>query len=890
MTRGGRRVAITGLGMVTPLGNDVASTWEAHLAGRSGVGGITSFDASGFPVRIGAEVKGFDPRQAIDDRRLLKFANSSHAFGLAAAEEALRDAGIRPEAATALRWGCAVGSGMMGVEFGELAELHRRCAADGQLHPDRLLTDGLAADPVAFCRSQTNNGLALLLRRFGIRGYATAVHTACASGGQALGTGLKLIRRGTVDWVLAGGFDSMLNPIGLAGFCLLGALSTDNETPERASRPFDITRNGFVLGEGAAFLVLEEWEAARRRGARIYAELAGDGNSLSSYRITDSHPSGDGPIQAMSQALADAEAEPDAVDYVNAHGTSTFMNDRSECAAVRAVFGPHALKIAVSSTKSVMGHLIAAAGAVEGAICALAIHHGIAPVNANLVELDPECDLDVVRGRSRAHRIRVAISNSFGFGGSNSCVVFRHPGDVPAEGRRSGGGYSSSPATTVPGMEAPATAAAGRRTAERGRIVVTGAGAVCAAGRDVEAIWETVCAGRSVIAPIQQWDASAWPTRLAAEVTGIDPRTLVEDRKLHKLIRRSDLFGLYAAGRAIQSAALLTYRESLDGAGAAALNDRTGVFAGSGGGAYQNQYEFFPLLSLAEGDLGTFGRELSTTVNPMWLLRNLPNNVLCHIGIRYDLKGTNACVTNHALGGTLAIVEAAAALRAGEADRAVAVGHDSPIEPETVLYYSRLGLLASGALRPFDAARDGSLFGEGAAALMLEDASAAVNRGAPVLGRFLGSGCTSEAQGLLAIRTDGEGLAQAITLALDEADVSAADVGMIVAHGNGTRQSDASEARAIARVFGAASPPVTAFKWAFGHLIAASGPLETVLALAALRRGVVPGVATLRTLDPDLGPLPVSREPQSPRSDIGLVLSRGFGGINVAILVQACGE
>jgi 3-oxoacyl-[acyl-carrier-protein] synthase II len=432
MTRGRRRVAITGVGMVTPLGNDVASTWASLLAGRTGTAGISLFDASGFPVRIGAEVKGFDPRQVIQDRKLLKFANRSHTFALVAAEEAMRDADIQPTAATALRWGCAVGSGMMGVEFAQFAELHRLCATDGELHPDLLLGDGLAADPVAFCRSQPNAGLSLLLRRFGIRGYATAVHTACASGGQALGTAMKLIRRGTVDCVLAGGFDSMLNPVGLAGFCLLAALSPDNETPERASRPFDATRNGFVLGEGAAFLVLEEWEAAHRRGARIYAELAGDGNSLSSYRITDSHPSGDGPIQAMGQALADAGAELHQVDYVNAHGTSTLMNDRSECAAIRMVFGPHALKIAVSSTKSLMGHLIAAAGAVEGAICALAIHHGIAPINANLVQVDPECDLDIVRGQSRPRRIGIAISNSFGFGGSNSCVVFRHPDDITA--------------------------------------------------------------------------------------------------------------------------------------------------------------------------------------------------------------------------------------------------------------------------------------------------------------------------------------------------------------------------------------------------------------------------------------------------------------------------
>ena len=427
-----RRVAITGIGMVTPLGNDAPATWRNLLAGRSGVAQIQGFDARGFATRIGAEVKHFDGESAIADRKLLKFASRMHRFALAASEEALRDAGIRPEPSTCRRWGLSVGAGMMSVEFNELQSFHAHFAQDGQLDPDRLLAPHFQADPVAFCRSQTNTGLALLTRNAGIQGYATAVHTACASGGQALGTALKVIRRGVADFMLAGGCDSMLNPLGLAAFCLLGALSSDNDTPERASRPFDATRNGFVLGEGAGFLVLEDWSAARKRGAHIYAELAGDGNSLSSYRITDSHPSGDGPIQAMQQALADAGLTAAGVDYVNAHGTSTLMNDRSECAALRGVLGAHTGRVAVSSTKSCMGHLIAAAGAVEAAICALAIRDGIAPVSANLVQSDAECNVNIVRNESRPMRIRAALSNSLGFGGSNSTLVFRHPEAVTA--------------------------------------------------------------------------------------------------------------------------------------------------------------------------------------------------------------------------------------------------------------------------------------------------------------------------------------------------------------------------------------------------------------------------------------------------------------------------
>ena len=431
-----RRVAITGVGLVTPVGNDVASTWAALLAGRSGAARIASFDASGFPVRIAAEVKGLEDQavlQALGDRKLLKFANRSHRFALVAAAQALADADTRPTEATAERWGCVVGTGMMGVTYDELAQVQRDAAPAGELQAASLLSSlGSAADPLVFCRSNSASGAALLTRVFGIRGYSSSVHTACASGGQAVGTALKLIRRGEADCVLAGGFDSMINPVGLAGFCLLNAVSPDNDAPERASRPFDATRNGFVLGEGAGFLVLEEWHAARKRGARIYAELAGDGNSLSSYRITDSHPSGDGPIQAMRQAMADAGAALADVNYLNAHGTSTPMNDRSECAAVKAVWGDARHQVAVSSTKSVTGHLIAAAGAVEAVVCALAIHHDTLPVNANLRELDPDCDVDVVRDAPRQRRVRIALSNSLGFGGSNSCLAFRHPDDAEA--------------------------------------------------------------------------------------------------------------------------------------------------------------------------------------------------------------------------------------------------------------------------------------------------------------------------------------------------------------------------------------------------------------------------------------------------------------------------
>jgi 3-oxoacyl-[acyl-carrier-protein] synthase-1 len=419
------------------------------------------------------------------------------------------------------------------------------------------------------------------------------------------------------------------------------------------------------------------------------------------------------------------------------------------------------------------------------------------------------------------------------------------------------------------------------------RIVVTGTGAICGAGKTPAEILAAVCAGRSAIAPIGQWDASGWPVRMAAEVADFNPGALLNDRKLFKLIRRTDVFGIYAAGQAIEAAGLVAHRDALDAQARASFNDATGVYVGSGGGAYQHQYDFLPLLAAADGSLPTFGRELSATVNPMWLLRSLPNNVLCHVGIRNDLKGPNACITNHSISGSLAIIEAAQALRTGECERAVAVGHDASIEPQMVLYYHGVGLLTEDALRPFDADRSGSAMGEGAAALVLETERAAAQRGAPVLGEILGSGCASEGEGLLPIRDDGDGLARAIAMALEDSGLRASDVGMIVAHGNGTRQGDVAEARALRAIFGAAPPPITAFKWAFGHLLAASGIIETVLALAALRGRNVPGIAALQRLDPACEGLPVSASAQTPRSDVALVLSRGFGGTNAALAVRA---
>ncbi|HAT7807825.1 TPA: beta-ketoacyl-ACP synthase II [Legionella pneumophila] len=422
-----RRVAITGLGVVSPLGNDVSTTWNNLIAGYSGIGNIKQFDASAFPTTIAAEVKNFSPDTSISGKHTRFIMSFTH-FALEAARQAFEDASVFPTRQTSDRWGIVTGSGMMTAEFEYLMRFQQTCATDGEIDWGKLQSNSRDFyNLVDFGKTTSNSGLSLLIQQYGITGYASSVHTACASGGQALGLAMQVIRRGEADFMLAGGFDSMINPLGLSSFCLLGALSTYNEAPQTASRPFDATRNGFVLGEGAAFLILEEWSKAKSRGAKIYAELAGEGNSLSSYRITDSHPNGDGAIQAIKRALEDAGVQPRDVDYINAHGTSTKMNDLSETNAIKVVFGDRIANLPVSSTKSQTGHLIAAAGALEAVLSVKSIEQAQIPKTANLKTPDPECDLDYVVDGPREKSLGVVLSNSFGFGGSNSCLLFKHP-------------------------------------------------------------------------------------------------------------------------------------------------------------------------------------------------------------------------------------------------------------------------------------------------------------------------------------------------------------------------------------------------------------------------------------------------------------------------------
>jgi 3-oxoacyl-[acyl-carrier-protein] synthase II len=407
-----RRVVVTGMGAVTPLGTGRQKSWDALLKGESGIGHITGFDASDYTCRIAGEVRDFDPLDFADRkdvRRMDRFTQ----FALAGAVMAVEESGLVTSADEAHRIGCIVGAG-----FGGMATIERNHATLLQSGPDRV-------SPFFVPMLVANMASGQISMRFGFRGPNSCVVTACAAGTHAIGEGFKIIQRGAADVMLCGGSEAAVTPLSLSGFCAMRALSTRNHAPQQASRPFDKERDGFVLGEGAGIMVLEELEHARQRGATIYAEVAGYGMSADAYHMTQPDPEARGVVLCMQNALDDAGMAPQEVTYINAHGTSTLYNDKYETLAIKKVFGEHAYSLAVSSTKSMTGHLLGGAGGVEGIFSVLAIVHGVLPPTINWEGRDQDCDLDYVPNQARPASVTIAMSNSFGFGGTNASIIFR---------------------------------------------------------------------------------------------------------------------------------------------------------------------------------------------------------------------------------------------------------------------------------------------------------------------------------------------------------------------------------------------------------------------------------------------------------------------------------
>jgi len=404
-----RRVVVTGMGAVSPLGNDLATTWDGLVAGKSGIDFIKGFDASDYPVKVGAEVKDFDPTGLASPKELRKLARYTQ-FSLAAATEAVESAGLLGAYAPE-RVGVVLGSAV--GDIGTISQQERILLERG---PSRVA-------PWFIPSILTDAASGQLAIAFGFSGINFAMVAACATGSYTLGEGAEIVRRGTADAILAGGAEAALTPLILAGFSNMRGLATEQEYPPRASRPFDATRDGFVIGEGAGILVLEELEAARARGAKIHAEVVSYGASNDAFHIAQPDPEASGVTRMMREAVAAGGIEPEQVGYINAHGTSTPLGDAAETKAIKAAFGDHAYKLAVSSTKSMLGHCLGAAGALEAIACVLAIEHGIIPPTINYEHPDPDCDLDYVPNEARKADLSYAISNGMGLGGHNGCVL-----------------------------------------------------------------------------------------------------------------------------------------------------------------------------------------------------------------------------------------------------------------------------------------------------------------------------------------------------------------------------------------------------------------------------------------------------------------------------------
>jgi 3-oxoacyl-[acyl-carrier-protein] synthase II len=407
-----RRVVVTGIGLVSSLGIGTGANWAALAAGQSGISTITKFDASAFATRIAGEVKGFDPLQFIDKKDVKKM-DVFIQYAIAASDFAMADAGLTVAPEDAPRVGVFIASGIGG--FTTIEREHKALLEGG---PRKI-------SPFFIPSAIINLAAGQVSIRFGAKGPNSATCTACSASAHALGDAFEIIRRGDADVMIAGGSEAAITPMGIGGFGAMRALSTRNDEPERASRPFDVDRDGFIVGEGAGVLILEEYENARRRGVKVYAELVGYGMSADAYHITAPSEDGDGAYRVMHAAMTSAGIPPDKIDYINAHGTSTPHGDKVETLAIRRTFGEHATKLAVSSTKSMTGHLLGAAGGLEAGITALAVHHQTAPPTINLECPDPACDLDYVPNRSRPMPIEYALSNSFGFGGTNAALVLK---------------------------------------------------------------------------------------------------------------------------------------------------------------------------------------------------------------------------------------------------------------------------------------------------------------------------------------------------------------------------------------------------------------------------------------------------------------------------------
>lgn len=770
-----RRVVITGMGAVTSLGVSVDEVWKAVIEGQSGIGYIQQFDSRAFPVSIGSEVDlgrlgpidGEAPRLGRTVR-----------FGLHAAIEAQRDAGL-DGSIEAHRCGVIAGSStfpviedrldavgaLMGGGQRDFAKYVSYCRD----HPE-LLTQ---------CDGASISGM--IARKLGLSGASTTVQAACASATQAIGLAFEKIANGELDLAVAGGADCMLSMMCITGFTLLGALSRRWTSPAQASRPFDRTRDGFVAGEGAAMLVLEDFESARRRGAGIYAELVGYGSSCDAYRFTDGHPDGRGIAMSMRRALEVSDLRPDQIAYINAHGTSTPINDRCETHAIREVFGRHADRLAVSSVKSELGHLLCAAGAIELVLTVLAVRNGILPPTINLTHPDPDCDLDYVPNSQRKADIPAAISNSCGFGGQNGSLLVRR-------------------------WDSCAKSKPGRRAMSSERVVVTGLGLLSPLGTTARSHYGRFLAGKSAGAP---GTTGRYPAE--AHIPAFDRRRYIGNRMLRKILTSAAGFATVAAGQALRDAGFRKGQTDLA---------EFGLYLGSPG--LDQDFDVFLnalRVSTRDGvfDTGLFARRGMPMIDPLFLVKSLPNSGLSGISIEFGITGPNVNIMNGPPSALQAIAVACASIRRGEVAAALAGGYDSLFQFEVAAAHAVTGRVETA--------------GEGAAILVLEREGQALARGARIYAEIASEG--ESCHGELSLKTAAtkalqRGRFDHVNVVFGDGDVPSG-----VAALEGCRTAPVTPVAGYCGVAGAAFSAVHACLASFGYLRGGKGKRERSLVWSA---------------------------------------------------------
>jgi 3-oxoacyl-(acyl-carrier-protein) synthase len=883
-----RRVVITGLGVVAPNGIGKAAFWRACIAGRSGVRDITLFDASALPTRIAGEIPDFDPEALGLTPEECMHMDRGTQLAIAAANLAIQDANLVSALTEEERasTGVCMGAAMAFVAEGE--RLWAKLTSHGTRHLQTIIDD-IVSD-TAFL---TNSSAAAIAAHHQLHGPSMVISTGCSAGADAIGQAFWTIQEGGADRMLAGGTDSAISYAGINVFSVMGALSTRNEEPARASRPYDAGRDGFVMAEGAGVLLLEERDLALARGAHIYAELAAFVSNSNAYHMTALPANGVPLQQLLTKALDEAAMTPDQLDYISAHGSSTLANEVAETSAYKATFGERAHRIPISATKSLIGHSQGAAGAIETLVTALAVDQQLLPPTINLDTADAECDLDYVPNVARRSRVHVALTHSSGFGGVNAALILVRRDDgrtgvAPAaegsllelapDGSLRGAARRADEAGRAVEYERPHgfVANGGRSGAryEKRRVVITGLGTVAPNGIGNDAFWDATRQGLSGIKAISRFPTYDLPIGVAGEVSNFSLDDVM-DRKLANRTDRMTHFAFAAIQEALSDAGLVLEQEDPQRMGAVIANTQGGM-------------EFIMNQIAAIYTRGP--RAMSAYSAIAWL--QVAN--IGHSSIHFGFQGHCKTPVNDAVGGLDALGIAFGAIARGAADVLITGGCEALLHPYFLVVQARKGYCATGddpcAYRPFDRRAAGFVLAEGAGICILEEYEHARQRGAHVYGEIIGFGQTNDANGLLPPGSDGKYYARAMRVAMRQAGITAEDIAYVSLDGRGVPSSDRGEVAALRATFGSALDlPVSVPRSMIGHSYAAAGALDTITALLALQHGLIPPTINCEELDASYGLNLVRGEARPLSQPVVLLGGRGIGGANTVIAIRKSG-